>query len=110
MTFQESIQVCFKKYADFSGRASRSEYWWFALFIVLASAATSYLSNALSGLFSLGVLLPSIAAATRRLHDTNRSGWWQLVGLVPVVGLVVLIVFLAQEGQDEPASRGVTLE
>ena len=99
MTFQEAVKVCFSKYADFSGRASRPEYWWFFLFILLVSAATSLFSNTLSALFSLATLVPSIAAAARRLHDTNRSGWWQLIVLVPVVGLVVLIVFLAQEGK-----------
>ncbi|HEV6967820.1 MULTISPECIES: DUF805 domain-containing protein [Roseateles] len=97
MTFQESIQICFKKYADFSGRASRSEYWWFFLFILLGSAALSYVSHALSGVFAIGTLLPSLAAATRRLHDTGRSGWWQLIALVPLVGWIVLFVLLAQE-------------
>jgi uncharacterized membrane protein YhaH (DUF805 family) len=98
MTFQESIQVCFSKYADFSGRASRSEYWWFFLFIVLVGVATSLVSDFVSAIFLLVTLLPSLAAATRRLHDTERSGWWQLVCLVPVVGVVVIIVFLAQKG------------
>ena len=98
MNFQDSIKVCFTKYADFTGRASRPEYWWFALFIILASIATSMVSPLLSGVFSLATLLPSIAAATRRLHDTNRSGWWQLIWLVPIIGWIVLIVFLAQEG------------
>lgn len=101
MTFQESIKVCFAKYADFSGRASRSEYWWFVLFILLVSMAASVISPKLSALFSLATLLPSIAAATRRLHDTNRTGWWQLLVLVPLVGFIVLLVFLAQEGQAE---------
>jgi uncharacterized membrane protein YhaH (DUF805 family) len=99
MTFQDSIRVCFKKYADFTGRAGRPEYWWFILFIVIASLAASMISDVLGAVFSLATLLPSIAAATRRLHDTNRSGWWQLICLVPVVGLIVLIVFLAQEGK-----------
>ena len=99
MNFQESVKVCLTKYADFGGRATRSEYWWFFLFIVLASLALSMVSNTLSALFSLATFVPSIAAATRRLHDTNRSGWWQLIALVPVVGLIVLIVFLAQEGK-----------
>ena len=107
MTFQESIKVCFAKYADFTGRASRSEYWWFVLFIVLVSAAASYVSPTLSALFSLGTLLPAIAAATRRLHDTNRSGWWQLIVLVPLVGTIILIVFLAQEGKADVASLSV---
>ena len=98
MTFQESIKVCLSKYADFSGRASRSEYWWFMLFLVLVSAGASMISPVLSGLFSLGTLLPALAAATRRLHDTNRSGWWQLITLVPVIGFIILLIFLAQEG------------
>jgi uncharacterized membrane protein YhaH (DUF805 family) len=101
MTFQESVKVCFSKYADFGGRAARSEYWWFFLFILLVSVAMSLFSNTLSALFSLATLLPSIAAATRRLHDTNRSGWWQLIIFVPAIGLIVLIVFLAQEGKTE---------
>ena len=101
MNFQESIQACFTKYADFKGRASRSEYWWFVLFIVLVSLGTSMVGHLLSGLFSLATLLPSIAVATRRLHDTDRSGWWQLIVLVPLVGFIILIVFLAQEGKAE---------
>ena len=101
MTFQESIRVCLTKYADFSGRALRSEYWWFFLFIVLASIALSMVSHVLSALFSLGTLLPSIAAAARRLHDTNRSGWWQLISFLPVIGIIILIVFLAQDTKPQ---------
>ncbi|RFO94799.1 DUF805 domain-containing protein [Rhodoferax lacus] len=96
MNFQDAIKTCFSKYAEFKGTASLSEYWWFSLFIVLASVATTMVSPVLSGLFSLGVLLPSLAAATRRLHDTDRSGWWQLIVFLPVVGWIILIVFLAQ--------------
>ena len=103
MTFQESIQVCFSKYADFNGRAVRSEYWWFFLFIVLVSVVTSFFSNTVSALFSLATFIPSIAAAARGLHDTNRSGWWQLIALVPIIGWIVLVVFLAQEGKSEAA-------
>jgi uncharacterized membrane protein YhaH (DUF805 family) len=98
MTFSESIQTCFSKYADFNGRAVRSEYWWFVLFLVLVSLALSMVSDIVSGIFSLAVLVPSIAAAARRLHDTDRSGWWQLIALLPIIGIIVLIVFLAQEG------------
>ena len=101
MTFQDSVKVCFSKYADFSGRATRPEYWCFFLFILLVNLGLSLFSNTLSGLFSLATVVPSIAAAARRLHDTNRSGWWQLIAFLPVVGLVVLIVFLVQEGKSE---------
>ena len=100
MTFGESIKTCFSKYADFNGRATRSEFWWWALFVVLVSAATGIVSDVLSGVFSLAVLLPYIAVGTRRLHDTDRSGWLQLIGLIPLIGWIVLIVWLAQEGKE----------
>lgn len=100
MTFGDSIKTCFTKYADFTGRASRSEYWWFVLFIVLASIVLSMVTPLLSGLFSLATLLPSIAAAARRLHDTDKSGWWQLIGLIPLLGWIVIIVLLAQEAKE----------
>ena len=106
MTFQESIKLCFSKYADFSGRASRSEYWWFFLFIILAGALIAILSDRLAMVFYLATLLPSLAAATRRLHDTSRSGWWQLVCLIPLIGLIVLLVFLAQKGDGTADASG----
>ena len=104
MTFQESIQVCFKKYADFTGRASRSEYWWFMLFLFLVSAGASMFSQVVSGLFSLATLLPSLAAGARRLHDTNRSGWLQLLWIVPLIGWIIVIVFLVQETKAETSA------
>jgi uncharacterized membrane protein YhaH (DUF805 family) len=100
MSFGDSIKACFSKYADFNGRAKRPEFWWFVLFCFLVSMALSMASSVLSGLFSLGVLLPSLAVGARRLHDINRSGWWQLIGLIPVVGWIVLIVFCTQEGES----------
>ena len=106
MTFQESIRQCFLKYAEFNGRASRAEYWWFFLFVVLAGAVLSALNNKLGGAFYLATLLPSLAAASRRLHDTERSGWWQLVALLPLVGLIVLLVFLTQKSSDAPEVTG----
>lgn len=99
MTFQESIRVCFTKYADFNGTASRSEYWWFVLFLVLGGAVASVLAHSYSTIFFLVTLLPLLAAGARRLHDAGRSGWFQLFGLVPVAGIIVLSVFLAQEGK-----------
>lgn len=100
MNFQESIKVCFSKYADFSGRASRSEYWWFILFLFLGSAAAAMISSTIGGLFTLATLLPALAAATRRLHDTNRSGWWQLIAFVPVLGIIIIVIFLTQESKS----------
>lgn len=98
MTFQESIKLCFQKYADFNGRAKRPEFWWFMLFLCLVSLALGMVSNILYGLFSLGTLIPSLAAGARRLHDTGRSGWMQLLGLIPIIGWLVLIYFCVQEG------------
>jgi len=95
MTFQESIRACFTKYADFRGTASRAEYWWFVLFLTLAGAAATVLAEKYATIFFLATLLPLLAAGTRRLHDTGRSGWMQLIGLVPVAGILVLAIFLA---------------
>jgi uncharacterized membrane protein YhaH (DUF805 family) len=100
MTFVEAIKTCLSKYADFNGRASRPEYWWFALFIVVAGFGISIISDMLAMLFYLGTLVPSIAAATRRLHDTNQSGWLQLVALIPVLGWIAIIFLLAQPGKE----------
>jgi len=97
MTFFESIETCFRKYATFDGTASRSEYWWFFLFTSLASAFLSMFSHTLSGMFSLVTLLPSLTVGARRLHETDRSGWWQLLWIVPLVGWIVMIIFLVQE-------------
>jgi uncharacterized membrane protein YhaH (DUF805 family) len=93
MTFAESIKTCLSKYADFNGRASRSEFWWFILFIFVGSFVLSMISVIVSTLFSLGMLLPTIAVGTRRLHDTDRSGWFQLIGFIPLIGLIMLYFF-----------------
>ncbi|MFY9329251.1 MAG: DUF805 domain-containing protein [Georgfuchsia sp.] len=100
MTFGEAISTCFSKYADFDGRASRAEFWWFFLFTFLASAAAGIVSQTLSALFSLGVLLPSLAVGARRLHDTDRSGWFLLLWLIPLIGWIVLLVWTVQEGKE----------
>jgi len=102
-----------RKYAEFSGRARRTEYWMFVLFNVLASGALSVLEalafngpGVLSGLYSLAVLVPSLAVSVRRLHDTGRSGWWLLIALVPLLGVVVLLVFAVQDGQPGDNAYG----
>lgn len=100
MTFVESIKVCFSKYADFTGRAVRSEFWWWTLFTFLVSVATGLVSEMVSGLFSLATILPSLAVGARRLHDTDRSGWWQLLWFIPVIGWIILLVWFIQEGKE----------
>ena len=100
MTFVESIKICFSKYADFNGRASRPEFWWWVLFVVLVSGATGAVSHMLSGLFSLAVLVPGLAVAARRLHDTDRSGWLQLVALIPLIGWILMIYWCVQEPKE----------
>jgi len=99
-----------KKYADFSGRAQRAEYWYFILFYLLIligltivdSISGSYDTKtgmgAFGAIFTLVMLIPSIAVGARRLHDTDRTGWWLLIGLVPLVGAIVLLVFTVQNG------------
>jgi uncharacterized membrane protein YhaH (DUF805 family) len=104
MNFQDSIKICFTKYADFTGRASRPEYWWFFLFTLLASIVLSALNQYVSWLFSLATMLPSFAVGARRLHETNRSGWWQLLWFVPVVGWIVIVIFLVQEALPEESA------
>ena len=109
----EYFTDAFSKYTDFSGRSSRKAYWMFVLiyFIAyIALAVIGYLLNTtlLTTVFSVAVLLPSISITARRLHDTNRSGWWQLIYLVPLVGLIVMLVFLCQES-DGDNEYGVAL-
>lgn len=102
MSFAESIRVCFKKYATFEGRARRSEYWWFALFTGIIFIVTEVLDAAAGTpifviLALVALLLPSIAVAVRRLHDTTRSGVWYFISLVPLIGGIILLVFLATD-------------
>ena len=97
-----------QKYAVFGGRSRRKEYWYFLLFTVLANIACMFLDTyfqtrhptarfgLIGGLFSLAALTPTLAVSTRRLHDSGRSGWYLLLGLIPVVGAIVLLVFMAQ--------------
>lgn len=89
MTFGKSISTCMGKYVAFNGRAARPEYWWFFLFTVLLTwfADIADPSKVGSTIVSLALLLPSLSVATRRLHDTGRSGWWQLIALT-VIGLI----------------------
>lgn len=94
-----------KKYVVFSGRARRKEYWFFMLFNAIISLVLGVIDGAigadvsiLGGLYALAVFLPSLAVTFRRLHDTDRSGWWLLISLIPLVGAIVLLVFMCLDG------------
>ncbi len=103
--------VVLKKYAVFSGRARRKEYWMFTLFSTIIALVLGFIEgivgiapetnqSILVGIYTLAVLIPSIAVSVRRLHDTGRSGWWVLISLVPLIGAIVLIVFTVQDSQQ----------
>jgi uncharacterized membrane protein YhaH (DUF805 family) len=96
MDFKQAISSCLRKYTEFNGRASRSEYWWFALFCVIVSLAASMLGNWVVQIVNLALLLPSVAVGARRLHDMGKSGWFQLVWLVPFIGWALMIYWLVQ--------------
>jgi uncharacterized membrane protein YhaH (DUF805 family) len=100
MTFVESIRTCLTKYVDFNGVASRSEFWWFILFVLIVSVALNFVSPTVGSLFGLAMLLPELAVGARRLHDTGKSGWLQLLLLIPLIGLIVLIVFWVQPSKS----------
>ena len=100
MNFTESIQTCYKKFFDFSGRASKSEYWWFQLFQIIIYILAFIFQGDLALLFSIVVianLIPIYAAAVRRIHDSNKSGWFVLLSFIPIIGLVVFFL-LIQDG------------
>ncbi|WP_142847641.1 DUF805 domain-containing protein [Telmatospirillum sp. J64-1] len=115
MGFSEAIKSGFSHYVTFTGRATRSEYWYWALFTFLGGILTSILDlglfpgvelSPLNSLFSLFVLLPSLAVGARRLHDLDKSGWWQLLLLVPLIGLIILIYWFVQRGTEGPNRFG----
>ncbi len=103
--------LALKKYAEFSGRSQRSEYWFFVLFYFLIAVVLSIVDvsagftslhtgiGLFSALFMLAMFIPSLAVGVRRLHDIGRTGWWILIGLIPFVGWIVLLIFAVQDSQ-----------
>jgi uncharacterized membrane protein YhaH (DUF805 family) len=116
MTFQQAVKSCFAKYATFSGRSTRSEYWYWVLFATLGSLValiidTSVLGfdpsgvSPISGIFDLVILLPGITVAARRLHDMDRTAWWLLVTFTGI-GAIVLMVWFCFPGTGGPNRFG----
>jgi len=111
VSFADAVRTVFSKYATFSGRARRSEFWWFTLFAIIVYIVVGIIDaaikNAVLGVIvALALLLPSLAVTVRRLHDTGRSGWWILIGLIPFVGAIVLLVFECQDSQPGANNYG----
>tara|TARA_B100001989_G_C24388971_1_gene388244 strand:+ start:331 stop:705 length:375 start_codon:yes stop_codon:yes gene_type:complete len=101
MTFGESVSTCIKKYFVFEGRASRSEYWWFQLIVSPSYFISTVFENDIAYIFlgiTLFTLIPAISAGVRRLHDTNRSGFFLLISFIPFIGGLILLFFLIPEG------------
>lgn len=113
----EAVRRAFANYANFEGRANRGEYWWYALALMLLSLVTMVLDAVLFGtpmgqygiltiVLLLGTFIPNLAIGVRRLHDIDRSGWWILIALIPIVGTIILIVWYATRGTPGPNSFG----
>jgi len=107
MNFGQAISVCLqKKYVDFSGRASRPEFWWFFLFQVLALLVASVIHQVVYFVVALALFLPAIGVGVRRLHDVGRSGWWLLLHFVPLIGSLVLLYWGVQPSQPAANEYG----
>lgn len=114
-TFSEAVSSAIStNYCNFSGRASRADYWWFFLFNFILGICISIFTYAVSQtggqvisyIVSLLLLLPGLGLSFRRLHDTGRSGWWLLIGLIPLVGEIILIVWMCQPSEPTPNRFG----
>ena len=115
MNFSEAISSGFQNYANFSGRAQRSAFWYWVLFCFLAGLVTAGIDYAIFGseswmplnsLFTLATIIPNLSVAARRLHDIDRTGWWQLLHLIPLIGTIVLIIWWASRGKPGPNRFG----
>ncbi len=108
LTFGEAVKLALTtNYCNFNGRSSRSEFWWYFLFTFILGTILGFLvSNTIVSIISLLLLLPGLGLAVRRLHDIDKSGWWVLISLIPLVGGIILIVWAAKDSQPTPNQYG----
>ena len=111
MNFGQAISSGFSNYVKFSGRALRSEYWYWVLFTVLGAIVAGIIDvvlsiSVISGLFGLATILPSLAVQVRRLHDLDRTGWWIFLGVIPLIGWIILIIWYCSRGTAGPNRFG----
>jgi uncharacterized membrane protein YhaH (DUF805 family) len=112
MGFGEAIKSGFSNYVNFSDRAARSEYWYWVLFVIIAEIVTSIIDygvigyNVTTALFGLAAILPGLAVSIRRLHDTDRSGWWVFLACIPLIGAIILIIWYCTAGTPGPNRFG----
>jgi uncharacterized membrane protein YhaH (DUF805 family) len=103
---KNAVITCFKKFAEFEGRANRPEFWYFVLAQFVVLIVLAIVSTTLQSIASLAFLIPSLAVGARRLHDIGKSGWWQLLGFIPILGWLVLIYWAVQPGQPDANTYG----
>lgn len=106
MNMMQAVSACFSKYATFSGRARRAEYWWFTLFNVIVNLVVGLAGEIAIGFWMLATLLPSISVMVRRLHDIGRSGWWAWILVIPLIGGIVMLVWQVTKGDSGPNAYG----
>ena len=112
MSFTQAIGSGFGKYAVFNGRSSRSEYWWWTLFVIIGYVVFAVVDSIIGTypllyvIWALAVLLPGLAVTIRRLHDIDKSGWWFLVGLIPFIGGIILLIWFVSRGSEGPNRFG----
>ena len=101
MNIIEATKLFFTRYADFNGRSRRSEYWWASLAIGIIGSIVTALLGDFAFLWSLAILVPGLAICVRRLHDIGKSGWWYLISLIPLVGLIIMLVWCCQDSTED---------